>query len=241
VSDESAREALLYDWHNRHRLRAQMADVPYWQAVVPVRSRVLVLGAGTGRVARPLAEQGRRVTALDASLARLRRIPGGSLLRSVCGDFRALPFERCFDAAIFPYSSFQLLVSARDRRRALTQAARVLIPGGMLHIDVSGSFDERAAADWALALAAPCDGAEMEEWERTAQAGDHVVIDKSFRSRGEVLVEVRERWAHLRSLDLETEMAAAGFEPTGASRGYGPGTAAHRLVHHGRRHMEEGG
>lgn len=235
MTDQATWEARLYDWHNEHRLRTQQADIAYWQTVVPAATRVAVLGAGTGRVARPLCEQGRTVVAVDLSHARLRRIPPHPRLHPVCGDFRLLPLGSCFDAAIFPYSSFQLLTSAADRRRALAQAARVLIPGGQLHIDVSGSFDTKPPTDWFQTLAAPCGGSQVTEWERRTRAQDHILIEKSFRSQGAVLAEVRERWAFARSLALEAELGPAGFELTGVSRGYGPESATHRFVYHGRR------
>ncbi|MFE9750238.1 class I SAM-dependent methyltransferase [Saccharothrix saharensis] len=137
-------EALLYDWHNDHLLRAQRADVDYWQASTADADRLLVLGAGTGRVAAPLARhRPRLVTALDLSPARLRRVPAVPGLRPVCGDMRRLPLAGGFDAAIVPYSAMQLLVSPRDRDQALVDAARVLTPDGFLHVDVSGNFDTR--------------------------------------------------------------------------------------------------
>ncbi|MFE7117752.1 hypothetical protein ACFU99_20285, partial [Streptomyces sp. NPDC057654] len=75
-------EALLYDWHNQHRLRRQQRDIAYWLNLTERNDRLLVLGAGTGRVAVPLAEhrdsnhdRDRSVTAVDLSQARLRRMP----------------------------------------------------------------------------------------------------------------------------------------------------------------------
>lgn len=231
-------EATLYDWHNERRLRRQREDVPYWLATTERAVCVLVLGAGTGRVAAPLARTGRRrVTAVDASVARLRRLPRSPALTEVCGDLRALPFRGGFDAAVVPYSTFQLLRSRADRRAALSEAARVLAPDGMLHVDVSGSFDTRTAVAWHVALAAHCGpaGAIVEEWERRRVEPDHLVIDKSFRVGDRVLVAVGERWTHLKALDLPAELEWAGFTVTGVDRGYGYGSAPHRLIYHGRR------
>ncbi|MGH3941048.1 MAG: class I SAM-dependent methyltransferase [Pseudonocardiaceae bacterium] len=231
-------EAVLYDWHNEHRLRRQRADIPYWLVTTTRATCLLVLGAGTGRVATALARSGQRhVTAVDASAARLRRLPRSSALTAVCGDLRSLPLSGGFDTAVVPYSTFQLLRSLADRRAALSEAARVLAPNGMLHIDVSSSFDSRTAVDWHLALAAHCEpaGVTVEEWERRLVETDHLVIDKSFRVGDCVLVALRERWTHLKSLDLPTELERAGFAVTGIDRGYGHGSAPHRLIYHGRR------
>lgn len=219
-------------------MRRQRADVPYWLATTERAACLLVLGAGTGRVATPLARAGHRhVTAVDASAARLRQLPRSPALTAVCGDLRSLPLSSGFDAAVVPYSTFQLLRSRADRRAALSEAARVLAPNGTLHIDVSSSFDSRSAVDWHLTLAAHCEqaGATVEEWERRRVETDHLVIDKSFRVSDRVLVAIRERWTHFRSLDLPTEMERAGFTVTGIDRGYGDGSAPHRLIYHGLR------
>ncbi|MGH3568271.1 MAG: class I SAM-dependent methyltransferase [Pseudonocardia sp.] len=207
-------EAVLYDWHNEHRLRQQRADVPYWLATTTRAVRLLVLGAGTGRVAIPLARSGHRhVTAVDTNIVRLRQLSRSRVLTAVCGDLRFLPLSGGFDAAVVPYSTFQLLPTRADRRLALSEAARVLVPNGMLHIDVSGSFDSRAPADWQLTLAAHCEmvGTTVEEWERRRVETGYLVIDKSFQMGSRVLVTVRERWTHLSSLDLAAEMERAGF------------------------------
>ncbi|MFD7668411.1 class I SAM-dependent methyltransferase [Streptomyces sp. NPDC059788] len=236
--DAAAWEASLYDWHNDHRLRRQQADIAYWLTVTEEDERLLVLGAGTGRVAVPLAEHRHRsVTAVDASLARLRRMPRAPGLTPVCADMRELPLHGPFDAAVVPYSTLQLLLTAPDRHRALTEAARVLRPGAYIHIDVSGNFDARAATDWHLALAEPCPaaGATVEEWERQTPMSDHVLIEKSFRIGEQVLTEVQERWAYLGSLRTEAALDRAGFDLTGTDHGYGAEASPHRLIHHGRR------
>ncbi|MFI9081871.1 class I SAM-dependent methyltransferase [Streptomyces sioyaensis] len=238
TQDPAEWDALLYDWHNGHRLRRQQADISYWLKRTEHDDRLLVLGAGTGRVAAPLASHRRRsVVAVDASLARLRRMPRLPGLTPVCGDMRQLPLRGRFDAAVMPYSTFQLLLTARDRHYALSEAGRVLAPGGTLHIDVSGNFDTRTAADWHLAVSEPCPaiGATVDEWERRHLMPDHVLIEKSFRVGGHVVTEVQERWAYLDALDIEAGLSRAGFSLTCIDHGYEAGASPHRLIYHGRR------
>ena len=87
-------EALLYDWHNSHSLVGQQADIGYWLDETRASDRILVLGAGTGRVAAPLAARGTAiVVALDLSLARLARIPAMPRLARVCADMTAIPLS----------------------------------------------------------------------------------------------------------------------------------------------------
>lgn len=232
-------EALLYDWHNDHRLRTQRDDVAYWIELTTDADRPLVLGAGTGRVAVPLARHRARTTvALDLSAARLGRIPTTAGLVTVCGDMRRLPLRSRFDTVVVPYSTLQLLRGCEDREQALTEAACVLAPGGLLHIDVSGNFDTREPTDWHVALCEPCPavGSRVVEWERCSLQPDHALIEKSFRTEDDdVLVAFEERWMFLGALDLEATLERAGFDVVGVDRGYGHDRSPHRLVYHARR------
>jgi SAM-dependent methyltransferase len=226
-------EAALYDWHNTHRLRDQRQDVAFWVALTKTAARVLVLGAGTGRVAVPLARAGRTVTAVDLKPARLAVIGACPNLVTVCGDMRRLPLCRArFDAAVVPYSTFQALPGPADRKAALAEAARVLTPDGTLHIDVSTSFDLRPATPWRLVLSAPFPPAAtiVEEWERSVQHEDHMLLEKSFRADGRVVLQLTERWTHFHDLDLETDLPEEGFTITKVDHGYGAPT--HRRIYH---------
>jgi SAM-dependent methyltransferase len=227
-------EALLYDWHNANRLVDQQADVGYWVELVRPLASVLVLGAGTGRVAAPLAScGGGLVVALDLSLSRVRRIPGAPRLARVCGDMRLLPFRREFDGIVIPYSAFQLLETAEDRRRAVRMAASLLAAGGNLYIDVSTSFDRRPSAARSVVLKAYCEelGVIVTEIEECRRESDAMVIEKEFRSpRGELLCAVRERWSYFSSIDFSDLLRSAAFEVMGIDQGYGGGKSPQRRV-----------
>ena len=64
--------ALMYDFYNYNTLRGQNDDIPYYIKQIDKYSskKVLVVGAGTGRVAIPLAKYC-DVTALDFDKERL--------------------------------------------------------------------------------------------------------------------------------------------------------------------------
>lgn len=96
------------------------------------QSRVFELGAGTGRIAVPLAERVGSVVGADLSrpmLARLLAKGGGRPLRPVQADVARLPFRSaCFDAVVAVHV-FHLIAGWRE---ALAESARVLRPGGLL-------------------------------------------------------------------------------------------------------------
>ena len=99
---------------------------------------ILDAGCGTGRNLRFLGRHG-TVTGLDFSTVALGCCRERGLQRLVCGSVNALPFP---DAAFDLVTSFDVLTSQGvDDRAALSEAARVLRPGGYFFVRV-------AAYDW---------------------------------------------------------------------------------------------
>ncbi|GHH62995.1 SAM-dependent methyltransferase [Streptosporangium violaceochromogenes] len=101
---------------------------------------VLEIGCGAGQCGRWLADRGARVAAFDLSFRQLqhsRRIDlgTGSSLPVVQADAESLPFAGgSFDLAC---SAFGALPFTADARAVLTEARRVLRPGGRLVFSVS--------------------------------------------------------------------------------------------------------
>lgn len=238
MQEYRACEALLYDWHNCHLLERQNADIAYWRAQTATVRRLLVVGAGTGRVSVPLAQGRLRgiVVALDRSEARLQRMVTHIRHFPVCADMRALPWSDGFDGALLPYSTLQTLVEPHDRLRALEELARVLRPEDSLWIDVSESFDSRPPADWHVALSAPCLplGGVVQEWQRITRLGSYLGIDKAFRINGRGIIDVAEYWVYASVLDVSVQLNQAGFDVLAIERGYGADASPHRIIYHAR-------
>lgn len=102
-------------------------------ALAGVQGRVLLLGCGAGRYLRALSRERRDLNILGADLSRValrearRRSPAHDL---ICLDASLLPFaDGVFDAVLF----FDLLEHVPEHRRMLSEIARVLRPGGVLH------------------------------------------------------------------------------------------------------------
>jgi SAM-dependent methyltransferase len=109
-------------------------------------SRVLEVGIGTGRIARPLAERTGRVVGADLSapmLAKLVAQRGGRRIDVARADVTRLPFSgRVFDAAIAVHV-FHLIPGWRD---TLAEIARVLRAGAPL---LHGADDHSRGEAWA--------------------------------------------------------------------------------------------
>jgi SAM-dependent methyltransferase len=110
---------------------------------------VLELGAGTARVAIPLAQDGCAVTGLDLSQAmldfakeRIAKLPAATAarIRLVHGDMANFDLRKQFDWILIACRAFQHLIEPAVQRAALQAARRHLRPGGHLVIDL---FDPR--------------------------------------------------------------------------------------------------
>jgi SAM-dependent methyltransferase len=118
-----------------------------FEAIAEVEpSRVLEVGCGRGELADRIArELGAEVTALDQSerMVELARALG---VDARVGDVQELPFEdSSFDCAVAAW----MLYHVPDLDRALTELARVLLPGGRL-VAVTNS-DTNLHELWSLA------------------------------------------------------------------------------------------
>lgn len=150
--DEYAR---YYDWENARTIG--LRDIAFWQRMVAsVRGRVVELGCGTGRVllktsrvvfrnntrkrpprSFPLIGIDRSAPMLAIARRRVRRLRAAERPELVRGDIRALPIaDASVDLVIAPYGILQSLIRDVDLARALTEAARVLRPGGLFVADL---------------------------------------------------------------------------------------------------------
>lgn len=91
---------------------------------------ILDVGAGTGRLAVQLAEQGGLVTALDVSAEMLKiLVKKQPAIQTVVGDAENLPFDNnTFDMVLAAF----LVVHLKDPKIFFDEAYRVLKPGGTL-------------------------------------------------------------------------------------------------------------
>ncbi len=130
--------------------------------------RVLELGAGSGRIAVPLAEHGIHVTAVDSSPAMLEI--GESAMQDadvavVRGDMRCLRLSEQFDVVVLGLSTVQHLLRRQDQLSTLQAARRHMGAGGRIVIDwTAPRADDVEPSAPALQL----------QWLRTASNGDRV-------------------------------------------------------------------
>lgn len=108
----------------------------------PRGGRVLELGAGSGRLAIPLAERGLDVWAVDASAAmidRLRAKPGGDQVHAVVDDMSELTAPELdagrFDIVLCAFNTLFNITDTDGQRRCLTRVRQLLAPDGLAVIE----------------------------------------------------------------------------------------------------------
>jgi SAM-dependent methyltransferase len=129
----------LYDLEYSHDY-----DLPFWLSLADRQGDPIVeWGAGTGRLAVPLAEAGFDVTAVELSGRMVERGREKSeVVAWVHGDMRRAELGRRYALAICAFNSFLCLLSVDDVLAFLRNARERLEPGGMLGIEVSAFSPE---------------------------------------------------------------------------------------------------
>jgi SAM-dependent methyltransferase len=127
-------DAAYYD----HTYKRRRDDVTFYAALAK-RGPVLELGAGTGRVARAIAEKGIEVVAVEpvkAMRERGRENTRGLPVRWRAGDIRSVRLRTKFPLVIAPFNVLMHLYTRRDLERAFATVHAHLSPGGRFVFDV---------------------------------------------------------------------------------------------------------
>ena len=124
----------LYDLEYAHDY-----DVPLWLSLAEREGDPIVeWGAGTGRLAVPLAEAGFAVTGVEVSDQMVvRGREKSEAVEWVRGDMRCVKLGGRYRLAICAFNSFLCLLSVDDALAFLRNAREHLEPGGLLGIEVS--------------------------------------------------------------------------------------------------------
>lgn len=186
-------------------------------------TRILDLGAGTGRVAALLRKRHpqARVVACDAAFGMLvaarRRAGWWKPFDRVCGEAERLPFaDGAFDLV---YSNL-CLQWCPDLPRAFAELRRVLVPGGLL---LASSFGPETLVELRQAWAAADDAPHVNRFVDIARFGD-ALLAAGFRDpvldRETLVVRHRDARAVMR------ELKAIGASNADAARARGLGGRA---------------
>ena len=174
--DHDAQLAELFDLD----VAGVVDDVPFYQALARAAGGPLLeIGAGSGRVAVPLARAGFDVWGIDTSDAMLARArcKAGDLpnLRLVRADMRDLHLDEQFALAYAAFGTFHHLRTPGDQLACLQSVARHLAPGGLFVCDMRPIW----FADWEEGDSVPL----LHDWTRVLpRTGETVMKLRSARA-----------------------------------------------------------
>lgn len=137
--------AYMYDFYNDNQLIDQNDDINYYIQQIKKYNvkNVLVVGAGTGRVAIPLNNYA-EVSALDCDKQRLCVLKEKSdKIKIIYSDIANYNDVKKYDMIIAPYSTLQFLNNKKIFSKILYQISKLLKKNGILLFDVSESFNTK--------------------------------------------------------------------------------------------------
>ncbi len=159
-----------------------MLTVDYDRLGLQAGERLLDMGAGGGRHAFECLRRGAHVTAFDLSAAELKDVMAVMGAMMEAGEMAPGTHPgTCNGSALdlpFPDGSFERIIASEvlehigDDRRAISELARVLKPGGTIAVTVPRWFPE--LVNWAL----------DDEYHAPASVGGHVRIYRESALRG---------------------------------------------------------
>jgi SAM-dependent methyltransferase len=133
-------------WHDVECGRYD-ADLTLWRELArEAGGPVLDVGAGTGRVALRLAEEGLDVTALDVDGELLDVLEGraraaGVEIETVRADASAFVLPERFALIAVPMQTLQLLSGEAARGGFFASARRALLPGGLVAVAIADELE----------------------------------------------------------------------------------------------------
>lgn len=248
MSSRSARitrERPFYDLHADAYDALVTDPVEPWVEAVDERLRIAELapasildaGCGTGRHAQALVARGHDVALLDASPALLaiaaRRCPGSrTFLTDLCA-----PAVTGLFSAVTCRGVLNDLLEDRERDAALGALASLIVPGGLLVLDVRESEASRRRADgaWRSRQVAVAGGATLAFSSRPTWQDGRIVVDERYELTPEVgrPASVREYTFAMRPWaeeELLARLSAVGFGRIAVEAGVGRRTPDRLLV-----------
>jgi SAM-dependent methyltransferase len=174
---------------------------------------VLDLACGHGRIANRLTQRGARVTGLDARPLFLEHAHRDAAERGVevyvCGDMRSLPWpEHRFERVISWFTSFGYFDDI-DNQKVLSEAHRVLRPGGRLLIENNNLAE--LLPRWLPAVVVERDGDFMIDRSTFEPATGRAVTERTCVRDGQVRRFTYSVCMFI-AVELKGWLLAAGFD-----------------------------
>lgn len=177
--------------------RGNEGDLDFYRSVASEARRILELGAGDGRIARAIAEDGKEIVALERSeeaIALGKQERGGAKVQWAQGEMERFSFDERFDRIIAPYTALYCLLTPAALRDCLGCVHDHLERDGLFVFDIWPADDFHNEGE----------GMPPEELEAIEEAGEvarvkvdgaeHRVFESSRWHRAAQLLDVHYRY-----------------------------------------------
>lgn len=232
--------ALMYDFYNKYVLKDQNKDIDYYinQLKEYSANNVLVVGAGTGRVAIPLSDYA-NVSALDFDIERLKLLNAKSKKPSIIYiDFIDFNCLGEYDLIIFPYSTIQFGGDYLKMNRIFNRLGNYMNKDAVCLFDISENFNNKIEKKDEFLFKEFCDSINSNvEVYYTSRKYKHfiefLVRYKLFDKNKEVLE--KEKYTYYDKDLLLESLEANNLLLTKIDDGYGEAVLKYKHIYHCRR------
>jgi precorrin-6B methylase 2 len=131
----------FYDWEFEFICKEQSKDIYFWLKMANLyKDEILEFGCGTGRISLILAKHNFKITAVDSAekfIHKLIQKNNHKNLTPLVGDMTTFQSEKRFNLIMFPYSTFQYLLTKDQQIKCLLNAKSLLTENGRIILDIS--------------------------------------------------------------------------------------------------------
>lgn len=232
--------ALMYDFYNLHTLKGQNDDINYYINQIKENNAkdVLVIGAGTGRVAIPLSKYS-NVTALDFDGERLLRLEKKEKnVNTVCVNFLDYDEQKKYDLIIIPYSTLQFDNDKERLNSFFKNLHRIMNQSTIVIFDVSESFSSKVEKNKEFLFKAYCSEVkdEVEVFYTSKRFKEHIEFYIEYRlCKKDISVIEHENYYYYDRKLLFDVIDNNNFEILKIDDGYGKDDFKHKHLYHCRR------
>lgn len=232
--------ALMYDFYNYNMLKGQNDDIPYYINQIEKYSskKILVVGAGTGRVAIPLSRHS-DVTALDFDKERLSVLKQkNNNIKIVYENFLNFDTDEKYDLIIIPYSTLQFDCNESKLKKMLLKLKELMSSSTIAIFDMSESFNYKIEKNDEFLFESYCkeikDDVSVYYTSKRYEKYINFIVKYKLKNLKKELIE-NEKYYYYNPLLIEQLIKEIGLEIITLDLGYNNNTFTHKHLYHCRR------
>lgn len=235
--NEKSLLALMYDFYNLHTLKGQNDDIDYYINQIKKYNAkdVLVIGAGTGRVAIPLSKYS-NVTALDFDKERLTRLKNKEKnINTICINFFDYTGQKKYDLIIIPYSTLQFDNDKKKLNKFFEKLNRIMNQNAIVIFDVSESFNTKKEKNKEFLFKDYCDEIDddIEVYYSSKRSKNYIEFYVEYKlCKKNISVVEHEKYYYYDEQLLFSVLENNNFDILKINDGYGKNDFKHKHLYH---------